>query len=92
MKGEWTLTLKISPPSLHRQRIGNHTISQRVKEIDAGRFLHLLFISDNFEQFEEGSFMALNASDADTELIGRCIDHTHEKLLTKTTKSWFCTS
>jgi len=75
--------LKTSPPPLQRQRIGSKTISQLVKEIDAGRFMHFLFIFDDFEQFEEGSFMTMNDSDADSELIGKSIEHTHQTWSTK---------
>ncbi len=70
--------LKSSPPPLQRQRIGNQSIAQLVKEIDTGRYLHLLLIFDTFDKFEDGSFMTMNDSDADSELIGKCIDHTHQ--------------
>ena len=75
--------LKSSPPPLQKQTIGNQSIAQLVKGIDAGRYLHLLFIFDGFDQFEDGSFMTMNASNADTELVDKCIDHTHQALSVK---------
>ncbi|MDF3351704.1 hypothetical protein HKX17_16265 [Sulfitobacter sp. KE34] len=70
--------LKTFPPPLQTQRIGNQTIAQLVKEIDSGRYLHLLFVFDNFDRFEDGSFMTSNDTDADSELIGKCINHAYQ--------------
>ena len=69
--------LKSSPPPLEIDRVGEQKISQLVKEIDEGRYLHLLFIFDTFDNFEDGAFMTMNARSADSELIGKCIEQTH---------------
>jgi hypothetical protein len=70
--------LKTSPPPLQTQWIDNQTIAQLVKEIDTGRYLHLLFIFDNFDRFEEGTFMTSNDVDADSELVGKCINYAYQ--------------
>ena len=75
--------LKSFLPPLQKERIGNQSIAQLVKEIDAGRYLHLLFVFDNFDQFEDGSFMTMNASDADSKLIGKRINHAHQECSVK---------
>lgn len=75
--------LKTSPPPLKTQRIGNQTIAQIVKEIDTGRYLHLLFIFDNFDRFEQGTFMTSNDVDANSELVGKCINYAYQECSVK---------
>ena len=75
--------LKTSPPPLKTERIGNQTIAQIVKEIDTGRYLHLLFIFDNFDRFEQGTFMTSNDVDANSELVGKCINYAYQECSVK---------
>lgn len=75
--------LKSSPPPLRTQRIDGQTVAQLIREVDAGRYLHLLFVFDNFQGYQDGAFMTSNATDENSEIIRKCIDHAHETCSSK---------
>lgn len=75
--------LKSSPPLLRTQRVDGQTVAQLIREVDAGRYLHLLFVFDNFQGYQDGAFMTSNAADENSEIIRKCIDHAHETCSSK---------
>lgn len=68
------ILLGTSPLTLNMQPHGTLLAAQAVKEIDAGRYLHLLFIIDHFEGFENGDFMSMNNFGEWSDLVAKCVD------------------
>ena len=52
--------------------------SQVVKEIDKGRYLHLLFFVDGFDDFEKGGFGGINPVEKISDFVGKSIFHAHQ--------------
>lgn len=71
------ILLGTSSLTLNMQPHGKLLAAQAVKEIDAGRYLHLLFIIDHFEGFENGAFMGMNNIREWSDLVAKCVDQVH---------------
>jgi len=52
--------------------------SQVVIEMDKGRYLHLLFFVDGFENFEQGWFIGINPIEKISDFARESISHAHE--------------
>ena len=72
--------LGMSAPLLKMQRYGGFYAAQVTKEIDAGRFIHLVFFVDGFEGFEEGVFLGVNQIAKITPFVERSIFEAHRSV------------
>ncbi|MCB1050161.1 MAG: hypothetical protein KDC71_06125 [Acidobacteria bacterium] len=55
-------------------------VAELLQEIDTGRYLHLLFIIDNFEGFENEAISGLNNLEDWTDLAAKCVDQAHSQI------------
>ncbi len=67
-----------SAPLLEMQRYDSFYSSQVVKEIDQGRYLHLLFFVDGFEGFDNGGFIGLNTVEEISDFVNKSVDHVYQ--------------
>lgn len=67
-----------SAPLLEMQRYDSFYSSQVVKEIDQGRYLHLLFFVDGFEGFDNGGFIGLNPVEKISDFVNKSVDHAYQ--------------
>lgn len=69
------LFLRLLAPPLDFQRCSGFYASNVIKEIDRGRYLHLLFFVDGFKGFENGGFIGMNQIEEISEYAKKSIDH-----------------
>lgn len=67
-----------SAPLIEMQRYDSFYASQVVKEIDPGRYLHLLFFADGFEGFDNGGFIGLNPVEKISDFVNKSVDHAYQ--------------
>lgn len=72
-----------SAPSLEMHGYDSFYASQVVKEIDPGRYLHLLFFVDGFEDFESGGFIGINPVEKISDFVKKSVGNVHKTHLTK---------
>lgn len=67
-----------SAPPFDMKKYDSFYASQSVKEIDKGRYLHLLFFVDGFEDFEKGEFIGINPVEKISDFVRKSVLHAHE--------------
>lgn len=77
------LFLGLPTPRLDFQHYGSFYISNAVKEIDTGRYLHLLFFVDGFKDFEQGRFIGINPIREISEYVKKSTDYVQKKYSAK---------
>ena len=70
--------LGTSAPPLDMRRYDSFYASQVVTEIDPGRYYHLIFFVDGFDDFENGGFIGPNPIDGISNFVNKSVDHAHQ--------------
>ena len=55
-------------------------VSHATKEIDSGRYLHVVFVVDSFDGYEDGTFAGHNDFDKTADFVRRAIEEAHSKV------------
>lgn len=55
-------------------------VSHATKEIDSGRYLHVVFVVDSFDGYEDGTFAAHNDFDKTADFVRRAIEEAHNEV------------
>lgn len=77
------LFLGLSTPRFAFQYYDNFYISNAVKEIDKGRYLHILFFVDGFKDFEKGGFIGINPVKEISEYVKKSVDYAQRNYSTE---------
>ncbi len=72
--------LRANPPQLNWEKSQGYYVSQNCLEFDAGRYMHLVFLVDGFDNYTYGRFMGMNPISEISKLINQCIDEGYKDI------------
>ncbi len=75
------------PPPLQFRNVDGLKAAEALIEHDVGHFLHLLFVADNFENFELGGFGGVNPQEKFTKILRDCQQNIQRSVTGKEVRS-----
>lgn len=75
--------IDVNPPPIQYETKGGYYISQASIALDPGKYLHLLFFVDGFDNVEKGGFSGINNIDEISSIVDVAIQHAHKTTSSK---------